>query len=227
MPGIVRWPGRVEAGSVSDEPVSGVDWLPTLCEIAGIAPPSDRTLDGVSLSPVLAGGTLERGKPLYWQFLRFAPHVAIRLGPWKMLARLDGPPPTQSLLTETNLDLIQKAGLTGFELYHLVNDPAETTDLAGSEPAKFEEMKALIETFHRGVREDAPRWPLFEDPGYERQRIEWPGYQAKPLPKPARWGFPKRHGEPASTAGSHRQDVRAPGMALPAVAFRSAAVLRE
>ncbi len=186
VPGIVRWPGKITPGSVSAEPVSGVDWLPTLCALAGIAPPADRTLDGVNIAPVLAGEAVERPQPLYWQFLRSAPHVALRSGPWKILARLTGPKPTQTILTETNMDLIQTAGLEAFELYHLVNDPAETTDLAATEPAKLAEMKMLLAAFHRGIREDAPRWPAWEDPGYERTRIEWPDYQALPLTEPAR-----------------------------------------
>jgi arylsulfatase A len=48
VPGILQWPGRTKANTVSDEPVSGVDLLPTLCEIAGVDVPSDRALDGAS-----------------------------------------------------------------------------------------------------------------------------------------------------------------------------------
>ena len=67
VPGIVRWPARIKAGTTSATPVSGVDVLPTLCEIAGIAAPSDRKLDGASVAPVFSGSALGRNKPRYWQ----------------------------------------------------------------------------------------------------------------------------------------------------------------
>jgi len=41
VPGIIRWPGCTNPGTTCDEPVSGVDVLPTFCEIAGIVPPAD------------------------------------------------------------------------------------------------------------------------------------------------------------------------------------------
>jgi len=181
VPGIVRWPGRVAPGSLSDEPVSGVDWLPTVCEIVGIEPPTDRAIDGVSVLQVLEGGAAPREKPLYWQFLRFRPHVAIRSGPWKMLASLDGPDPTTAVLSETNALLIKEAGLVDFELYHLGEDPEESVELSGREPEKFAELKAELERFHAEVQAEAPVWPEFEDPRYEGLRIEWPDYRAKPL----------------------------------------------
>ncbi|MBW3600736.1 MAG: sulfatase-like hydrolase/transferase, partial [Planctomycetes bacterium] len=55
VPGLLRWPGKTKAGSESSEPVSGVDLLPTLCEIAGIRPPADRNLDGASFLPIFDG----------------------------------------------------------------------------------------------------------------------------------------------------------------------------
>ncbi len=181
VPGIVRWPGRVEPGSVSDEPVGGVDWLPTLCEVAGIEPPRDRVLDGVSLVPLLEGRRLERAKPLYWQFLRYAPHVAVRWGEWKMLASLDGPEPTRTTLTKTNFDLVRKAGLRDFQLYHLGRDPGETEELSAAEPSVFADLRERMEELHRSVAAEAPEWPEWEDPNYEGPRIEWPDYRALPL----------------------------------------------
>ncbi len=56
MPGIVCWPGHVPAGRVENEAVvSGVDWLPTVCHLAGVAVPKEHTLDGEDVSDVLAG----------------------------------------------------------------------------------------------------------------------------------------------------------------------------
>ena len=83
--------GQNQPGSVSDEPVCGVDFLPTACAIAGIEPPRDRKLDGASFLPVLEGKPVARSTPLYWHFNRASsePKVAMRVGDWKILATLD------------------------------------------------------------------------------------------------------------------------------------------
>src|SRR6185436_501765 len=51
VPGLVRWPGKTKPASVSDEPVCGVDYLPTICAVTGVQPPQDRKLDGASFLP--------------------------------------------------------------------------------------------------------------------------------------------------------------------------------
>ena len=53
VPLIVRWPGHVEPGSVTNEPIIGTDFYPTLAEIAGVTLDSDHILDGLSFVPVL------------------------------------------------------------------------------------------------------------------------------------------------------------------------------
>ena len=59
VPGIIRWPGRIKAGSVSEEPVNGTDWLPTLCDAsAGIAQNIEQLvpIDGANVLPALLHG---------------------------------------------------------------------------------------------------------------------------------------------------------------------------
>ncbi len=139
VPGIVRWPGKTKPGSVSDEPVCGVDFLPTVCAMAGIAPPPDRKLDGASFLPVLEGKTVTRTTPLYWHFNRAtsATKVAMRIGDWKILATLDkNPPPRGNDITETTEQDFKTAELAGFELYNLKDDIAEKTNLAAEGTGK-------------------------------------------------------------------------------------------
>ena len=90
MPGILRWPGHTKAGSVSDEPICGVDVLPTFCEIAGVEVPTDRKIDGTSFLPVFEGEKIQRKTPLYWHFIRSGSEVkvAMRDGDWKIEARI-------------------------------------------------------------------------------------------------------------------------------------------
>ena len=127
VPFIVLGPG-VEPGSVSDVPVSGVDILPTLAELAGYAKPLPDNIDGGSLRNVLqsAGqGTVPRKEP----FLMFHQGVdrkvmsAIRLGKYKLVKTWQ----------EDRL-----------ELFDLDRDLGETTDLSKTMEAKTRELHDLM-----------------------------------------------------------------------------------
>jgi hypothetical protein len=101
-----------------------VGFLSTVCEITGIAPPSDRKLDGASMLPVLSGGTIRRTTPLYWHFNQAAggPHVAMRVGDWKVLATLDKPAAVGVALTSETEANFKSAEPKEFELYNLRDD---------------------------------------------------------------------------------------------------------
>lgn len=143
VPGIIRWPGRTRAGEVSDEPVNGTDVLPTLCEIAVINTPADRTIDGASILPIFKGEPVERKVPLYWQYDKAisTPKVAMRKGDWKILA-------------SSNLDR--------FELYDLRADPGETTNLADEQPLQLQAMAARLNRLHSEVGAEGLKWPKFQ-----------------------------------------------------------------
>jgi arylsulfatase A len=182
VPGIVRWPGRTKPGGESDEPVCGVDFLPTACALAGIEPPRDRKLDGASFLPVLEGKPVVRSTPLYWHFNRASgePKVAMRVGDWKILATLDKKLQAKANdITEEDERIFKEAGLATFSLYNLRNDIAERNDLAASEPAKLAELKALLQAKYREVRAESPTWPAWQFTGAEGKRIEWPDYWLK------------------------------------------------
>jgi len=179
VPGILRWPGKTKPGSVSDEPVCGVDLLPTLCAVAGLQPPRDRKLDGASFLPVLEQKPVARTTPLYWHFNRAAgePKVALRSGDWKILATLDkAPAPRSNDLTDEEERDFKAAELAGFALYNLRTDLAEQTDLAASEPAKLAELKAQLQAKYREVRAESPTWPAWKFTGSEGKKIVWPDY---------------------------------------------------
>ena len=64
---IIHAPGVTRAGSTCDTPVTSTDFYPTLLELAGLPPLPRQHLDGVSLVPLLKGGSLARG-PLFWHY---------------------------------------------------------------------------------------------------------------------------------------------------------------
>jgi arylsulfatase A-like enzyme len=126
VPMIVKWPGKIDAGSVSNAVVTGVDVLPTLAEVAG-APLHDVQIDGVSFLSLLRGEpATNRTEPLTWEnkpstvapldFSRITNTFAVRNGPWKLLY--------QPAMTPTGSDRRS--------LYKLDADPAERHDLLAS-----------------------------------------------------------------------------------------------
>src|SRR6185436_319046 len=69
VPGIIRWPGKVPAGKMDDDSVAaGVDWLPSVCKLAGIEIPGNHKSDGEDASDIFLGHSRARSKPLLWEW---------------------------------------------------------------------------------------------------------------------------------------------------------------
>ncbi len=182
VPGILRWPGKTTPGMKSDEPICGVDLLPTLCEIAGIEAPTDRAIDGTSFLPIFDNQPIKRETPLYWQFnaTRGKPKVAMRVGDWKILATLTGPEiKPYGDIRPGDQRLHKIAELDSFELYNLVDDIGETKDLASKVPERLKVMSEQLRNMYREVRDESPIWPAWKFARYEGQRIGWPSYRVK------------------------------------------------
>ncbi|MEN8661151.1 MAG: sulfatase-like hydrolase/transferase [Lentimonas sp.] len=142
VPGIVRWPGHIEPGTVSDIPVIGSDIFATALEAAGVAIPSDRVIDGVSMVPAFSGKPVERAVPLFWRTHVSPPEnrVAVRVGDWK-------------LVSNDTIDV--------FQLYNIETDPEETTNLVKQMPEKVAELKKTMLTTWEGIEAEGPsKWWL-------------------------------------------------------------------
>ena len=134
VPMIVRWPGHVPAGKVSDQVWAFWDFLPTAAELAGTRAPAG--LDGLSMVPALLGrGEQKQHDFLYWEFHQGSSHQAVRTGKWKAIRGAPGAP---------------------LELYDLSNDLGEQLDVAAQHP----EVTARIETYLRTARTESPEWPI-------------------------------------------------------------------
>lgn len=182
VPGIIRWPGQVTAGKVESTPVSAVDLLPTLCEVANVEPPQDRHLDGISLLPLMNGNKLNRKQPLYWQFnyAKSSPRVAIRKGDWKLLATLDiNDQGNLTDITQQQMQQLKAAKLDQFELYNLAHDRAEEHDLSESEPERLAALSKQMQQIYHQVQQEGPIWPEWKWPRYEGKRIIWPEYNRR------------------------------------------------
>ncbi|MCB1227466.1 MAG: sulfatase-like hydrolase/transferase [Verrucomicrobiales bacterium] len=179
VPGIMRWPGRIKPGSTSDEPVCGVDFLPSMCDLLNLPLPAGRALDGASFLPVWTGEKIHRQVPLYWQFNRASggPKVAVRQGDWKLVAALDRPPNDRETgFSEAIQNDVKESELVDFQLYNLANDIAENSDRASRDPEVMERLQALMLPRYREVRAETVVWPDWVNPGVEGPQIQWPDY---------------------------------------------------
>jgi arylsulfatase A-like enzyme len=86
-PLIVRWPGVTQAGAITHQPMTSVDYFPTIATIAGIKAPAH---DGVDLTDFLRTGNALEERPMFWHYPHYgnqggSPGSAVRLGDWKLI----------------------------------------------------------------------------------------------------------------------------------------------
>ena len=160
--GIVRWPGHVTAGVVSDQPVSSLDLLPTLCALAQATPPKDIEFDGCDIRPLFANEPIARTKPLLWMYFNAIneQRVAMRWGDWKLLARLDGGDlPRLANVTVRTAPRVREARLTDYSLYRLSDDIAEARDLAAEQPDERDALSGRMEAMVQELTRTMHVWP--------------------------------------------------------------------
>jgi N-acetylgalactosamine-6-sulfatase len=157
VPFILRWPGRIPAGRVDSQSlVAGVDWLPTVCQLAGIPIPAHHALDGEDVSDILLGQPRPRRTPLLWEW-RFhvfgepfhrSPILAIREGDWKLLLNPDR---------------------SRVELYDIPRDPTELNNLAKQHPNTVATLAKQVLDWQATL----PKGPFDSTAG--KQDYPWPG----------------------------------------------------
>ncbi len=134
VPCIMRWPGKIEAGSTSDFVCSSLDLFPTFCSLAGIAA-DDSRLDGRNLSSVMIEGIGWSDRMLFWELgvhaeLGRNPWSAVRSGDWKYLQTPDD----------------------GEFLFNIAKDPYEKRNLMRIEPERFKDLRALRDNLSSSYR---------------------------------------------------------------------------
>lgn len=129
VPAMVRWPGHIKPNQVSAQKWAFWDFLPTAAEIAGVESPSD--IDGISILPTLIGkGKQKQHEGLYWEFKQ---NQAVRYGKW----------------------FAHRANGGHIELYDLISDPQQSTDLSNS----FANIVKKIEQIMHKAHTPSNVWP--------------------------------------------------------------------
>ncbi len=172
VPFIARWPGSIPEGTVSDEPITAMDLLPTLTQLAGGAVPGDRVLDGKNIWPLLAGIPEAKSPHEAIYYLRGRSVAGIRVGDWKYLVDdvsemkvskvlVELTPEEQQLPRKERNSLIKERRRVASlkreptaTLYHLGEDLGEQNNLIAKSPEIAERLKRQMELFHKELREN-------------------------------------------------------------------------
>ena len=133
VPAIQSWPGRIPAGQVISEVCMSVDLLPTICGLAGVRVPDDRTIDGRDMLPVVTEKAKSPHEAVYWAS---AGQLAVREGKWKLVK--DG-----KLFDGTEHGNASLTGEDALFLSDLEKDPGETTNLRRKAPEVVDRLATM------------------------------------------------------------------------------------
>ena len=154
-PFIVRWPGKIKAGTTSDQLTSLTDLMATYAQIVGAKLPNDAAEDSYNMLPVLLG--TQGDQPVRQYMLQQTPTLAmsIRNGKWKYL---DHKGSGGNNYDKTGSNSMKPYALTDTDpnapgqLYNLETDPGETTNLYSKHPQIVKELKAQLDTYQESGR---------------------------------------------------------------------------
>jgi arylsulfatase A len=136
VPGLVRWPGRMPAGAVSETPVHNIDLLPTFVAAAGGRVDPAWQVDGVNQLPVWEGKEKPVERTLFWEWRSEGyQQVAAMRGDLKLVVTGTAPP----------------------ELFNVATDPAERRSLAAERPEVVKQLRAELAAW-LATETEAAKW---------------------------------------------------------------------
>jgi arylsulfatase A-like enzyme len=147
----LAWGPGIRGGATSDAPACGIDFLPTIMDLAGAGkPPSG--VDGVSLKPLFLKGAAPRRDALYWHYPHYSnqggvPAGAVRQGDWKLI------------------EFYEDGRL---ELYNLQEDVGETKNLVHKQAARAATLHKLLQDWRARMNAAMPE----VNPGYDPAKAD-------------------------------------------------------
>jgi arylsulfatase A-like enzyme len=135
IPFIVRWPGKVAAGTTNDHQLAFYDIMPTFCDLVGVKnyvkkytnrkKQGPDYFDGISFAPTLLGKDGQKEHDfLYWEFNE-TDQIGVRMGDWKLVVKKGSP-----------------------LLYNLADDIHEDNDISAAHPDIVQQMIDIIHSQH-------------------------------------------------------------------------------
>lgn len=128
VPAMVKWPGKISPGTVTNQVANTMDWTATILFACGAKPRKDFPLDGINLIPVLLAKKKNIDRIIYWRTFQRRKQHAIRMGNWKYL---------QDEKNEY--------------LFKLDEDKQEKNDLKAQYPAVFKKLKKKYAAWEKMV----------------------------------------------------------------------------
>lgn len=147
VPFVARWPGTIPADATCAEPVTVMDLLPTLADLAGAGIPGDRVIDGRNIWPLLSGNPLARSPHDALFYLRGRGVQAIREGHWKY--RVATEKLSRRKQSSEADDRTRQARET---LVNLQADPGELNNIIDQHPDTAARLKRRLTDFQKQLR---------------------------------------------------------------------------
>jgi arylsulfatase A-like enzyme len=141
-PGLASWPGKLKPADLQ-APVHAADWMPTLCQLAGVKPKADLRWDGHDIGSALSDPTKPQPERTIYTAAPGFRAQAVRHGDWKLI------------VTQANAKK-NKSAAGQEELFNLADDFGESKNLAASSPQKLAEMKQVLAEAARRDRDALP-----------------------------------------------------------------------
>lgn len=140
-PCIMRWTGKIPAGTTCPHIAGNIDVLPTLAHLAGADLPAGRVLDGRDISPLLSNPQAGPIRDVHLYCNAQQKLDAIRLGDWKLFLQSPGGGKRAAKKSEAKKEEADKKP-EGPVLYNLAEDPTEAKNVADAHPQVVEKLKA-------------------------------------------------------------------------------------
>ena len=155
VPGIVRWPSKIPAGTVSDKLVNGTDFFPMICKVAGVKQPDDRAIDGKNALPALLNQHNNKNQPVIWllqlneDMYSKMGDMSMRYNEYTLIGRMPVKADSATLLTWMYNSLPKK-----FELYNIIKDPEQQFDIANSHPLLLKKLIPMMTKMWINIRDE-------------------------------------------------------------------------
>ena len=149
-PTVMRWPGKIPAGTTCAEPAMTIDILPTVANLIGAELPKHK-IDGKNIWPLIAGEENASSPHEAYYFYYGSQLQAMRMGPWKLhfphnYRSLNGRPGgTKGIPVSYSQNKI------GLSLFNLEDDPSESTDVAANNREVVQRMQTLAATMRKDL----------------------------------------------------------------------------